>query len=156
MNLDTFIFENRGFSKNKIKTKMANIVDPDETLRPLSSGSTLFTMVYILVCRAEMVKTLQKTTEPGHSIPYKVECAPSEESDQRAYPNILSRTSVVRLKKAWMSGYPQRAKLWLWPACANAQADLSHCFADMGSFSKCCVPAQLKTLIGHISKHLFW
>ena len=43
--------------------------------------------------------------EPGHSISYKVGCAPHD-SGQPAHPHILRITSIVRLKKAWMFGYP--------------------------------------------------
>ena len=39
------------------------------------------------------------TFEPGHSLSYKTACAPIEDSDQPANPDILSSTSVVYLKK---------------------------------------------------------
>ena len=41
---------------SKIKNRMANSVDPDETAHKLSSGSTLFVQVCVSVCWAEKVK----------------------------------------------------------------------------------------------------
>ena len=42
----------------KIRNKMTNSVDPDKTARfAVSSGSTLFAQLSVLVCRAERVNS---------------------------------------------------------------------------------------------------
>ena len=44
--------------------------------------------------------------KPGHSISYKIACAPSEHSD---HPRRLIRVIAVRLKTLWILGYPRSA-----------------------------------------------
>ena len=48
----------------------------------------------------------QNEYEPGHSISFKIGCAPIQDSDQPAHPRTLSKTFVVRLTKAWLFGFP--------------------------------------------------
>ena len=60
-------------------------------------------------------------------------CASSEDSDQPGHPPSLIRVFAVRMKKPWGLSYPLSAqrRLWstLWSDWANAQADLSLCWA---------------------------
>ena len=55
----------------------------------------------------------------------KIECAPSEDSDQPGYPLSLIRVFTVGMKKAWVLSYPLSAQGRLWSDWADAQADLS-------------------------------
>ena len=57
--------------------------------------------------------------EPGHSISYKIDCAPSEDSDQTARPRSLIRVFAVRMKTLWVLGYPQSALRRFWSDCAD-------------------------------------
>ena len=57
------------------------------------------------------------------------DCAPSEDSDQPGYPPSLIKIFAVRMKKAWVFSYPLSAQQRLWSDWADAQADLSLCWA---------------------------
>ena len=57
------------------------------------------------------------------------ECAPSQDSDQPGHPPSLIRVFVVRMKKAWVLSYPLNTQRRLWSDWADAQADLSLCWA---------------------------
>ena len=48
------------------------------------------------------------TFEPGHSISYKITCAPSEDYDQSARMRRLIRVFAVALKTLMILGYPER------------------------------------------------
>ena len=63
--------------------------------------------------------------KPPHDKSSKIVCAPSEDSDQPGHPPSLIRVFTVRMKKPWFLSYPLSAQRWLWPDCANAQADQS-------------------------------
>ena len=63
--------------------------------------------------------------------PKKMACAPSEDSDQPGHPPSLIRVFAVRIKKAWVLSYPMNAQWRLWSDWADAQADLSLCWAHM-------------------------
>ena len=52
-------------------------------------------------------------------------------------------TCAQRSSKDSWDAWLISAKQWLLSACAFAQADLSHCLADMWSHRKCYVPAHL-------------
>ena len=56
-------------------------------------------------------------------------CAPSEDSDQPGYPPSLISVFAVRMKKHWALGYPLSAQQRRWSDWADAQADLSLCWA---------------------------
>ena len=55
--------------------------------------------------------------------------APSEDSDQPGHPPSLMGIFAVRTKKAWVLSYPLSAQRRLWSDWADAQADLSLCWA---------------------------
>ena len=57
------------------------------------------------------------------------DCAPSEDSDQPGHPPSLIRVFAVRMKKTWVLSYTMSAQQSLWSDWANAQADLSLCWA---------------------------
>ena len=57
------------------------------------------------------------------------ECAPSGDSDQPGHPPSLIRVFAVHMKKAWVLSYPLSAQRRLWSVWADAQADLSLCWA---------------------------
>ena len=59
LNLDLSTDVNRDFCL-KSKNRKANSVDPDETLRAVSSGSTLFAQVSVLVRRAERINNVSQ------------------------------------------------------------------------------------------------
>ena len=60
-------------------------------------------------------KLLQKIKyELPHDKANKMACAPSEESDQPGHPPSLIRTFAVRMKKAWVLGYPLSGQWRLW------------------------------------------
>ena len=52
-------------------------------------------------------------------------CAPSEDSDKPGHPPSLIRFFTVRMKKAWILGYPFSVQRRLWSDWVDAQADLS-------------------------------
>ena len=88
-------------------------------------------------------KSFRISYEPGHSIYYRIACAPSEDSDQPAHLRRLIRVFAGHPVgnqgfKAHSSG--QRR---LGSASVNAQADLSFRWALMQSCRKCCFPAHL-------------
>ena len=56
-------------------------------------------------------------------------CAPSEDLDQPGHPPSLIRAFAVRMKKAWVRSYPLSRQWRLWSVWAEAQADLSLCWA---------------------------
>ena len=45
--------------------------------------------------------------EPGHNISYKIACAPNEDKEQPVGFHRLISVFAVRLKTAWIPGYPQ-------------------------------------------------
>ena len=71
------------------------------------------------------------------------DCAPSEDSDQPGYPPSLIRIFTVRMKKAWVLSYPFSTQRRLWSDWANAQADLSLCWAH-------------SHFVGFVMKRLNW
>ena len=56
-------------------------------------------------------------------------CAPREDSDQPGHPPSLIRVFAVRMKKARVLSYPLSAQRRFWSDWADAQADLSLCWA---------------------------
>ena len=65
--------------------------------------------------------------EPRHDKTNKVECAPSEDSDQPGHSPSLIRVFAVRMKKPWVLTYPLCTQRRLW----SAQAHLSLRWAHM-------------------------
>ena len=59
------------------------------------------------------------------------DCAPSEDSDKPGHPPSLIRVLAVHMKKAWVLSYPLSTQQRLWSDWADAQADLSLCWANM-------------------------
>ena len=55
--------------------------------------------------------------------------ATSEDSNQPGHPPSLIRDLAIRMKKAWVLNYPLSAQRRLWSDWADAQADLSLCWA---------------------------
>ena len=55
--------------------------------------------------------------------------APSKDSDQPGHLPSLIRVFAVRMKKAWVLSYPLSSQQRLWSDWADAQADLSLCWA---------------------------
>ena len=72
---------------------------------------------------------------PGNSIWAAIwqnqqnESAPSKDSDQPGHPPSLIRVFAVRMKKPWVLSYPLSAQQRHWSDLADAQADLSLCWA---------------------------
>ena len=61
-------------------------------------------------------------------------CAPSDDSDQPGHLPSLIRVFAVRMKKARILSYPLSAQRRHWSDWANAQADLSLCWAHIVGF----------------------
>ena len=57
------------------------------------------------------------------------DCAPSKDSDQPGHPPSLIRVFAVHMKEAWVFSYPLSAQWRLWSDWADAQVDLSLCWA---------------------------
>ena len=109
-------------------------------------------------------------TEQPHDKTNKVACAPSEASDQTGHPPSLIGVFTVHMKKAWILSYPLSAQRRLWSDWADAQADLSFCWAHMPLCWFCHEVAQLisdghttskadrtrtRMIIGHTLKSTF-
>ena len=59
------------------------------------------------------------------------ECAPSKDSDQPGHTPSLIRVFAVGMKKAWVLSYTSSTQRRLWSDWADAQADLSLCWAHV-------------------------
>ena len=70
-----------------------------------------------------------RTFEPRHDNGNKMACATSEDSDKPGHPPSPIRVFAVRMKKAWVLSYPLSAQRRLCSDWADAQADLSLCWA---------------------------
>ena len=70
-----------------------------------------------------------KICEPHHDKTNKVACAPSEDSDHPGHPPRLIRVFAASMKKAWVLSNPLSAQQRLCSDWADAQADLSLCWA---------------------------
>ena len=77
----------------------------------------------------------------------KLACAPSEDSDQPGHPPSLIRVFAVRMKKSCVLSYPMSAQRRLWSVSANAQADLSLCWAHRSFCWFCHEAAHLLLLL---------
>ena len=77
-------------------------------------------------------------------------CAPSQDSDQPGHPPSVIRVFAVHMKKAWVLSYQLSAQWRLWSDWADAQADLSLCWAHTLFFWFCHVVAQI------FSFRIFW
>ena len=72
---------------------------------------------------------LDLINEPHHDKTNKMTCAPSEASDQPGHPPRLIRVFAVRSVVSQGSKVSSCGQRRLWSVCADAQADLSHCWA---------------------------
>ena len=79
----------------------------------------------------DQVSSLFLSFEPHRDKTNKMACAPSKGSDQPGHPPSLIRVFAVRLKKARVLSYLLGAQQRFWSDCADAQADLSLCWAHM-------------------------
>ena len=73
----------------------------------------------------------QKVFQPGHDKTNKMACAPSENSDQPGHRPSLIRVFAIGMKKALVFLYLLSPKRRLWSDRADAQVDLSLCWAHM-------------------------
>ena len=85
----------------------------------------------------------------------KMTCAPSKDSDQTGHPPSLIRVFAVRMKKAWILNYPLSEQRRLWSDWADAQADMSLCWAHMPFCWFCHEVAHLMFFVIVMVK-LFW
>ena len=81
--------------------------------------------------------------EPPHDKTNKMTCTPSEDSDQPGHPPSLIRVFAVRMKKAWVLSYLLSAQGRLWSDWADAQANLSLCWAH-------------SHFVGFVMRQLMW
>ena len=79
------------------------------------------------MCRRSLTE-LQRN-ELHHDKTNKVASAPSEDSDQPGHLPRPIRVFAVRMKKALILSYPLNAQQRIWSDWADAQADLSLCWA---------------------------
>ena len=91
---------------------------------------------------------IQSIYEPPRDKTNKMTCAPSEDSDQPRHPPSLIRVFAVLSMGSWpkLSSCGQQR---LWSDWADAQADLSLCWAHMPFCSFCHEAAQLPFLCCH-------
>ena len=82
--------------------------------------------------------------EPHRDKTNKTAYAPNEDSDKPGHLPSLTRVFAVRLKKAWVLGYPLSAQRRFWSDWADAQADLSLRWAYMPFCWFCHDAAHLK------------
>ena len=82
-------------------------------------------------CAIWLVGSKSIPFEPPHDKTNKRACAPSGDLDQPGHPLSLIRDFAVRMKTDWVLSYPLRAQWRLWSDWADAQADLSLCWAHM-------------------------
>ena len=87
--------------------------------------------------------------EPEQDKTNRTACAPSEDSDQPGHPPSLIRVFAVRMKKSLVLSYLLSAQRRLWSAWADAQADLSLCWAHMPFCWLCGYPCYLE-LCDHV------
>ena len=90
-------------------------------------------LLKIVICKyKDALNDLQKLSlpEPPHYKTNKVACVPSEDSDQPGHLPSLIRVFAVRMKKSQVLSYPLSAQRRLWSDWADAQADLSLCWAQ--------------------------
>ena len=72
---------------------------------------------------------LKIINEPAHDKTNKMSCVPRKDSVQPGHPPSLIRVFAVRMKKAWVLSYPLSAQQRIRSDWADAQADLSLCWA---------------------------
>ena len=70
---------------------MANNVDPVETLRAVSSGSSLFEKVSVLVCRDDRVKREAKKKKKKEKIQIPLKFAHLNSNSNSAFSGLLQR-----------------------------------------------------------------
>ena len=87
-----------------------------------------------------------KSYEPHHDKTNQMICAPSEDSDQPGHPPSLIRAFAVHLKIPWVLSYSLSAQRRLWPDWADAQADLSLCWAHLPFCWFCRATTQLSRI----------
>ena len=103
-------------------------------------------------------KAYKITFEPPRDKTNKMNCAPSEDSDQPGHLPSLIRVFAVCMKKHWALKYLLSAQWRLWSDWADAQADLSLRWAHMSFCWFCHGGAHLLPLKTHISLliHTVW
>ena len=72
---------------------------------------------------------MRRLFEPNSEKMYLLKHAPNEDSNQPAIPDSL--IFVVRMKTFCILGYAKCAQWRFWSDCANAQADLNLCWAQL-------------------------
>ena len=88
-----------------------------------------------------------KSNDPQQDKTNKITCVPSKDSEQPGHSPSLIRVFTVHMKKAWVLSYSLSAQLRLWSDWADAQADLSLCWAHMSFCWFCYAVAQM---VGHM------
>ena len=94
--------------------------------------------------------------EPPHDKTNKMACAPSADSDHPGHPPSLIRVFAVRMKKAWVLSYPLSVKRRLWSDWADAQPDLSLCWAHRPLCWFCREAAQISFPLQQVFKFWWW
>ena len=87
-----------------------------------------FTGMDFLDFRLDTV-SIQTILETQHDKTNKMNCAPSEYSDQHGHPPSLIRVFSVRMKKPWVLSYPLSAQWRLWSEWAGMMPRLIWVFA---------------------------
>ena len=90
--------------------------------RATATHKVQFTYMKIRESNINTLKSEKNANEPPHVKTNKMTCVPSKDSDQSGHPPSLIRVFAVRMKKAWVLGYPLNTQ---WSDWADAQADLS-------------------------------
>ena len=109
----------------------------DGSKKERGGSSGMWNNTLLLVCLKIFLN------EPPHHKTNKWPVHPAKTQNQPGHPHSLIRVFADRMKKGWVLGYPSSAQQRLWSFWADAQADLSLCWAYMPFFWFCHGAAQI-------------
>ena len=98
------------------------------TVKPCFLNFMVITAYFSGVCIFRIF-TVHKNKWAATQRNQQSDCVPSENTDQPGHLPSLIRVFAVRMKEAWALSYPLSAQLRLRSDWADAQADLSLCWA---------------------------
>ena len=101
------------------------------------------------------VDSRKKHFEPPHDKTNKMTFVPSDDSDQPGHPPSLIRVFAVRSMGSLGPNFASGGQRWLWSDWADAQADLSLCWAHTSFCWFCHAVAQFSNW-NHFRNHCVW
>ena len=118
----SYLLTRLGKFKNLRMLAFQNEILSTTLLKEVIFQKTIYMYIYLFSAY------LLLTFEPPHDKTNKMACASNK--DVTNMPSLI-RVFAVRLKKAWVLSYPLSTQRRLWSDWADAQADLSLCWALM-------------------------